>query len=190
MTKSSILVISASLRPGSYNSRLADIVAKRLQSQGGSVSLLNLEAYPLAIYDARIEAESIPTAAIALQAEFARHDGIFIATPEYNSGPPPLLVNMLDWVSRVTANGGMTAAFGRPVFALGAASPGAFGGYRALSVLRQMLELGFAARVLPEMVSVPAAHEAFDETGELRNERVNGILTGLAAKLLAATSEC
>lgn len=100
---------------------------------------------------------------------------------------PPLLVNLLAWISRVTVNGGMAAAF-RPVFAIGSASPGGFGGYRGLVALRQVLELQFMARVLPAMVAVPAAHQAFDEAGELRDERASGFLDLIAAQLVAAAS--
>jgi NAD(P)H-dependent FMN reductase len=82
----------------------------------------------------------------------------------------------------------MAAAFGRPVFAIGSASLGSFGGYRGLVALRQVLELQFLARVLPAMVAVPAAHEAFDEAGELRSQRASELLGRIAAELVAAAS--
>jgi chromate reductase len=186
MSEPHVLVFSASLRPGSFNTRLAGSAAKSLALQGAAVTLLDLDNYSLPIYDARLEAEGMPQAAIALHAEFRSHNGIFIATPEYNSAPPPLLINAFDWISRVTTDGGVAAAFGRQAFALGAASPGSFGGYRSLSALRQMLELGLSARVLPEMVSVPAAHEAFDDAGELKNDRIAGMLKAVTAKLIQA----
>src|SRR3546814_5138606 len=40
--------------------------------------------------------------------------------------------------------------------------------YRGLMALRNSLELQLGARVLPTMVSVSSAHEAFDETGDLK----------------------
>ena len=42
-----------------------------------------------------------PEAAISLKRMMQQHQGIFIASPEYNASVTPLLKNTLDWVSRV-----------------------------------------------------------------------------------------
>ena len=55
------------------------------------------------------------------------------------------------------------AAFRNRVFALAAASPGTLGGYRGLMAVRQVLELGCGATVLPEQVAVRDAANAFDD---------------------------
>lgn len=185
-----ILVFSASLRTGSLNQQLATLAGQRLQALGASVTELNLAGHPLPIYNGNIEAGGvIPAEAQALHECLRNHDGVFIASPEYNSAIPPLLVNLLDWVSRVTAHGGMAAAFAKPVFALGSASPGGFGGYRGLVALRQMLELGLAARVLPSMICISQAHEAFDGAGELAHPRNRDMLDHLLANLVAAARQ-
>ncbi|NVM77511.1 NAD(P)H-dependent FMN reductase [Duganella sp. SG902] len=185
-----LLVFSASLRDGSYNQQLAALAARRLQAMGAMVTELNLADYPLPLYNGNLEAGGVlPAEALALHAQLRQHDGVLIASPEYNASVPPLLVNALDWVSRVGSDGGMAAAFGRPVFALAAASPGGFGGYRGLVALRQLLELGLFARVLPGMVSVPVAHEAFDQAGELVNSKTSELLRQVLAGLIAATSQ-
>lgn len=182
-----ILVFAASVRSGSLNRRLAGLATRRLRQQGATVELLDLADFPLPLYDGDHEAaHGVPAHAAALHEALRSHNGVFIATPEYNSGPPPLLVNAFDWVSRVADHGGAAAAFGRQRFALGAASPGALGGYRCLSQLRLWLELGLGAHVLPGMVSVPFAHEAFDAEGDLRETRTAALLDGLMARLLAS----
>lgn len=188
MTPPKILVFAASTRKGSVNRRLAELAARRLHQHGATVDLLDLGGFvPLPLYDGDHEAEhGVPMQAVALHETLCNHDGVFIASPEYNSGPPPLLVNAFDWVSRVAEHGGMAAAFGRPKFALGAASPGALGGYRGLSQLRQWLELGFGAQVLPAMVTVPFAHEAFYAEGELRDTRAAAMLDKVVAQLVAS----
>lgn len=187
MPTNRVLVFAASIRNGSLNQRLAGLVAHRLQQQGAVVELLDLADFPLPLYDGDQEAaHGVPANAAALHEALRSHDGVFIATPEYNSGPPPLLVNAFSWVSRITDNGGMAAAFARQRFALGAASPGALGGYRCLSQLRLWLELGFGAHVLPAMVSVPFAHEAFDSEGDLREARTSSMLDRLTTQLLAS----
>jgi chromate reductase len=189
MGDAKILVFSASLRTGSHNAKLARLAARILAELGAKTTLLDLGRYPLPVYHGDIEkGQGVPQEAQALHAQFRAHDGVFIATPEYNSGLPPLLVNLLAWTSRVSDQGGQAAAFGSKVFAISAASPGALGGYRSLMALRQQLEIGLGARVLPAMVSVPAAQEAFDEDGDLKNERSRDLLRGLCQKLAEAAS--
>lgn len=59
---------------------------------------------------------------------------------------------------------------------------------RALgAALRQMLELGLAASVLPAMISVPQAHEAFDGAGDLLHQRTGGMLDQLLGELVGAS---
>jgi NAD(P)H-dependent FMN reductase len=181
-----ILVFSGSARKGSFNQRLADLAARAIGEAGGEVTRLSLRDYPLPIYDGDDEeAGGPPENARRLHEVFRSHGGVFIASPEYNAGVTPLLKNTIDWVSRVRDQGGQAAAFGRPVFAIGSASPGGLGGYRGLMVLRQTLTLGLSATVLPAMTSVSAAHEAFDEAGDLKSERSAKSLRALAAQLVA-----
>ena len=93
--------------------------------------------------------------------------------------------NMIDWVSRVRERGepGYTAFHGRP-FALGAASTDMLGGARGLMALRQTLELGCGAMVLPEQVIVPDAENAFDELDNLKDARQATSLRILARRLV------
>ena len=96
------------------------------------------------------------------------HHGVFIASPEYSASVPPLLKNAIDWVSRVRERGDPTyAAFKGRVFAIASASPGRSGGLRALMALRQILELGCGALVIPEQVAIAQADHAFDEMDEI-----------------------
>lgn len=181
------LTLAGSVREGSHNGRLAEHMARRLEAAGAEVTRLSLGDHPLPLYSAALEAQGgVPDEARALHALFRAQAGIFIASPEYNASVPPLLVNALSWISRVREDGGIAAAFGRPVFAIGAASPGALGGYRGLIALRHLLELGLGARVLPAMVSVPGAVEAFDEAGDLRAERARAMAETVTARLVEA----
>lgn len=189
MPTTNILVLAASLRTGSFNRKLADLVGRRLEEAGANVTRLDPRDYALPIYDADLEKrEGVPTAALALHEQFRSHHGVFIASPEYNANASPLLVNILAWVSRVNEHGGMAAAFGVPVFALGSASPGGFGGYRGLMALRNSLELQLGTRVLPTMVSVSTAHDAFDEAGDLKARFQSQMLARLVPQLIAAAS--
>ena len=183
MTK--ILLFAGSTRTGSFNRRLADLAETCLTAAGGEVDHISLKDYALPLYDGDEEAaDGVPEAARALHARFCAAQGIFIVSPEYNAGTPPLLKNAIDWVSRVRDHGGQAAAFERPPFAIASASPGGLGGYRGLMALRQSLVLQLGAVVIPQMVSVSKAHEAFEDDGSLKDERSAGFLRTLSAKLV------
>jgi len=168
-----ILVFAGSIRTGSYNARLAALVAKELARTEVEVSLISLQDYSMPLYDGDREgASGPPEAAVKLKRMLCAHHGVFIASPEYNASITPLLKNTLDWISRVreAAEPPLTA-YRQRVFALGAASNGTHGGYRSLMALRQVLELGCGALVLPEQIAVTEAATAFDEMDNLREER-------------------
>ena len=164
-----ILVIPGSLRTGSYNVKLAALAARELTLSDADVTRISLADYPLPMYDGDQEANAGPPAnAVKLKHMISVHHGVFIATPEYNASVAPLLKNAIDWVSRVRErNEPPYAAFKGRVFALGSASPQAAGGLRSLMALRQILELGCNALVLPEQVAVQHAERGFDDDGNI-----------------------
>ncbi|HEX2215994.1 MAG TPA: NAD(P)H-dependent oxidoreductase [Xanthobacteraceae bacterium] len=186
MAAPKILVFAGSIRSGSFNARLAALAAKELTLADADVMLISLADYPMPFYDANAEAAAGPPEhAVKLKQLFGIHQGIFIASPEYNASVTPLLKNTLDWISRVReGREPPLAAFKDRVFALGAASNGAYGGMRSLMALRQVLELGCGALVLPEQVAVREAASAFDETDNLKDERTARMLKTVAARLV------
>ena len=110
-----------------------------------------------------------------------------IASPEYNASITPLTKNTLDWISTVREPGDPPlAAYQNRVFALGGASPGRSGAMQSLLALRQVLAVGCRALVIAEQVTVPNAEQAFDEMGELRDQRAAGQLKIVVRKLVAA----
>src|SRR5579863_9413410 len=169
-----ILIIPGSLRTGSHNARLAALAAKELTLAEGDVTRISLEDYPLPLFDADLAAASgMPAAALRLKAMLMAHQGIFITSPEYSASVTPLLKNAIDWISRVRDRGEPTyAAFKGRVFAIGAAANSGNGGLRSLMALRQILELGCGALVIPEQVAVPRAEQAFDDRDNLKDESV------------------
>ncbi len=182
-----VLVVSGSERRGSLNAKLAALAADVARAQGAQVTRLDLRALALPLYDGDIEAAGLPAGAAALRDRFADHDALLVATPEYNAFVPPLLVNALDWVSRVPAAGDRPAglaAMAGTVAGLMSASPGAFGGLRALTALRSFLgqTLGFV--VVPQQQPVPQAHQAFDDAGRLREPRLQQGVEGVVAAVL------
>jgi chromate reductase, NAD(P)H dehydrogenase (quinone) len=182
-----ILVIPGSLRRGSHNSRLAALASKELALAGADVTRISLADYPLPIYDADQAAESgAPGDAVKLKQLVCAHEGVFIASPEYNASITPLLKNAIDWISAVReGDEPFLAAYQDRVFALGAASPGLSGGMHSLIALRQVLAVGCRALVIAEQVTIPNAREAFDAKDELKDPRTAGQLKLVARKLVA-----
>jgi len=186
-----ILVIPGSLRTGSHNVRLAALVTKELALAEADVTRISLADYALPLYDGDLETKSgAPANAVQLKKMLAVHHGVFIVTPEYNASVPPLLKNAIDWISRVRERGeAPLAVFKRRPFALGAASPGGFGGMRSLLALRQVLEIGCGALVIPEQVTVARAEAAFDDMDNLKDEHVTATLKTAVRALIEAAGQ-
>ena len=147
--------------------------------------------FPLPLYDGDEEAErGVPAHARGLKRMIAEHQGVFIASPEYNASVTPLLKNAIDWVSRVRERGEPPLAiFKNRVFALGGASDGVHGALRSLMALRQVLELGCGALVLPEQISIFGVSEAFDEMDNLKDEAAASLLKQVTQRLIETARE-
>jgi len=191
MSAPKILVFAGSIRSASFNARLAALATKELALAGADVTRISLEDYPLPLYHGDDEARSgAPENAHRLKDMMATHRGVFIASPEYNASVTPLLKNTIDWVSRVRDRGEPPlAVFKGRVFALGGASDSPYGALRSLMTLRQILELGCGALVIPDQITVFRASEAFDEMDNLKDERAAGTLRRVAERLIAAARE-
>ena len=83
----------------------------------------------------------------------SEHDGLLIASPEYNGSLPGGLKNAIDWASRKSDKFGMIEVFKGKTAALMTASPGAFGGIRCLAHLRGVLTI-MLVNVLPMEIAV------------------------------------
>ncbi len=186
MPNPKILVFAGSIRSGSLNARLAALAAKELTIADAEVSLISLADYPMPLYDGNLEAASgPPEQAVKLKRMLCAHQGVFIASPEYNASITPLLKNTIDWISRVReGKEPPLAAYRGRAFALGAASNGTYGGMRSLIALRQTLELGCGALVIPEQIAVREAGQAFDDMDNLKDERTAGLLKGVVRRLV------
>ena len=181
-----ILVIPGSLRAKSYNVRLAALASKELTLADADVTRISLVDYPLPIYDAdTAEKSGPPHNAFKLKQLMSAHQGVFIASPEYNASLTPLVKNTIDWISAVRERGDPPlAAYQNRIFALGGASPGRSGATHSLLALRQVLAVGCGALVLAEQVTVPNAEHAFDEMDELTDARAADQLKVVVRKLV------
>ena len=181
-----ILVFPGSTRAGSHNVKLAALAAKELTLIDAEVTRISLVDYPLPIYEGDLEAKAGPPAnALRLKQMIMAHHGVFIASPEYSASVTPLLKNAIDWVSRVRERGDPTyAAFKGRAFAISSASPGRAGGLRSLMALRQILELGCGALVIPEQIAIPQADHAFDDMDNIIDTGTANLFRAQLARLV------
>jgi chromate reductase, NAD(P)H dehydrogenase (quinone) len=183
-----LLFLAGSARERSLNKRLARLAHDVAEANGIAATFADLGDYPMPIYDGDLEErDGQPPNARKLKALLSVHDGVFIACPEYNASITPLLKNTLAWVGRVKDEGeAPLAVYKTRVFALGSASPGAIGGLRGLIAVRQTLELGLGALVLPDQIAVPRAADAFGDDGHLKDKALMELLKTVVQKLARA----
>jgi NAD(P)H-dependent FMN reductase len=186
---SRILVFAGSVRSGAFSGRTADAAQKALALQGAELTRISLLDYPLPIYDQDLEKEEgIPQNAMKLARLIASHDGVLIATPEYNGSVPPLLKNTIDWLSRVRRDGDkvLKPLAGKAV-GLCSSSEGQFAGIRAINHLRAILLRCQMDVVTPEC-SVPRGGEAFDDKGDFRDDRLRQTMERVTGALIEQTA--
>jgi len=180
-----ILVFAGSVRSGAYSGMTADVAQKELAMQGAEITRISLADYPLPILDEDLEKEEgVPENAQRLARLIVAHDGLLIATPEYNGSIPPLLKNTIDWVSLVRRGGGgpVRPLAGR-VAGLCSSSKGHFAGIRCINHLRAVLVRCQMEVVTPEC-SVPDGGTAFDGDGNFRDERLHKSMEHLCRTLI------
>jgi chromate reductase, NAD(P)H dehydrogenase (quinone) len=167
-----LLFFAGSTREGSFNRKLASLAHHIAAANGIEAVLAELKDYPMPLYNGDLEAkEGPPERAAAFKALLSEYQGVFIASPEYNSSITPLLKNTLDWVTRVREKGETgLEVFRSRVFAISGASPGYYGTMRSLLHLRQILEIGTGATVIPQQLAVPRAMDAFEADGSLKDK--------------------
>ncbi|QDZ12205.1 NADPH-dependent FMN reductase [Devosia ginsengisoli] len=154
------LTLSGSIRTGSRNRILQDHMGRKLTAAGVTVNAISLADFDMPIFNEDLEPDHVPEAAGRLAELWRSHDAVFIATPEYNGGLPPLLVNALAWLSRQRPS-----PFRHPVIGIGGVSSGKYGTIWALSHLRDSLSK-VGGLVAPGLLGIGPDEDVFDENGD------------------------
>ena len=189
MSAPTILAMSASERKNSLNKKLLALAIEAAEKAGAKVTRMDLRALELPIYDGDVEeTKGLPAGAIKLKEAFADHQGLLIATPEYNGSIPPLLKNAIDWASRPAADKRLNGLepLRDKVCALMAASPGRLGGMRCLNMLNQGLS-GIGVLVVPGFFSLSFADKAFDDNGRFVDDKQHAALEKFVTRLITMT---
>jgi NAD(P)H-dependent FMN reductase len=174
-----ILAVAGSLRQASLNKKLMMTGVEALRRRGAEVDVLDLNDVTMPLYSQDIEdSQGLPPGALEFKRRIALADGLLFGVPEYNSSIPGHFKNALDWASRGTED-----VLRGKVGAIMSASPGAFGGIRMNTHLRQVMRaLGVLA--IYDQVTLPKAHEAFKEDGSLVSAHVQNLVETLAQSLV------
>jgi len=161
------LVFSASLRNGSFNTRLARLAASTIEANGAHVDFGEMRDFDAPSFSSDVERErGLPPGAERLRQRLADSNAFVIASPEYNASLPGLLKNVIDWVSRYSPQ-----PFNERHGLLMSASPSMAGGNRGLWALRVPFE-HLGARIYPDMFSLAQAQQAFDDEGRLNDREL------------------
>ena len=179
-----VIGAGAGRRPVRLNKRILKAAIRGAERAGAEVTYVDLRDDPMPIYDADDQERSgFDENALRFQGLLTEHDGLLIATPEYNGSLPAALKNAIDWASRPSGRYERDKVFKGKVAAMMTASPGSFGGVRSLAHLRGVLT-SVGVVVLPQEVAVPFAEDKLDGE-EVSDERVRAVLETLGASLAA-----
>jgi chromate reductase, NAD(P)H dehydrogenase (quinone) len=178
-----ILAFAGSARQGSWNKQLVRIAADGAREAGADVTLVELEDYPLPLFNQDEETtHGLPPNGRKLKDLFLAHDGLLIASPEYNSSITALMKNTIDWVSRPVEGQSPLAEYKGKTAVIMSASPGNLGGLRGLVHLRAILG-NIGVLVLPDTLSISAANQAFAEDGTLLDPKQQARVRKLGSAL-------
>jgi chromate reductase, NAD(P)H dehydrogenase (quinone) len=190
MSTVKLLAFAGSTRTESFNKKLVKVAAEGARAAGAEVTLIDLRDFPMPLYDGDLEAEGgLPENAKKLKQLMIAHHGFLISAPEYNSSITGVLKNTIDWASRAeTDDEPSLVCFQGKAVALMSASPGGLGGLRGLVHVRAIFG-NIGAHVLPDQISIPTAHEAFDASGALKNAGKQKSVADLGRKLAEFTAK-
>ncbi len=161
-----IPILIGSLRRGRNTPRLAHFLHRRLAAVDGvETDLFDPKEMNLPVLEERLAyLDDPPAALVRFGAAIDRAAGVVITTPEYNSGYPAALKNLID---------ALGPEWRRKPIAIAAHSVGAFGGKSALQALRPVLT-NLGAVPIPATMTVPHIDKAFSETGDALDEAFEG----------------
>jgi NAD(P)H-dependent FMN reductase len=158
-----IVGISGSLRSSSYTTLAVTLALKGAAELKCETQLINLRDYQLAFCDGEDDESYFPKDVFRLRDEVKQAQGIILGTPEYHGGYSGVLKNALDLMGFEEFEGKMLGLVG--------VSGGAMGAFGAMESLRS-IGRALHAWVVPEQASIPQAWNQFDESGKLKDPKL------------------
>jgi len=93
-----LLALAASTRADSVNKKLLAIAVAHAEKAGAQVTVIDYNDCDASLYRNE-EAQPFPEGAKRLSDAITAHNGIILASPEYNWSMPGSLKNLIDWLS-------------------------------------------------------------------------------------------
>ncbi|MEQ9355339.1 NADPH-dependent FMN reductase [Coleofasciculus chthonoplastes] len=180
-----ILAFAGSARTASWNKKLVKIAVEGAKEADAEVTYIDFRDLPMPLYDQDLEENTgIPETVRKFKQLMKTHQGLLIASPEYNSSISPLLKNAIDWASRPEPGEPPLSltCFRDKVAVLMSTSPGGMGGLRGLIHVRAILGT-IGVLVLPDQKAISNAYQAFDQNGNLIDETQQASVKQLGSKL-------
>ncbi len=184
-----ILALNGSLRTDSWNYKLVRAAGAFAEAAGAELTYLHLKEIPLPVFDEDLEASAgMPDNGRRFKDLLLAHDGLLIASPEYNGSISAALKNALDWASRKEGDEAPLACFHNKVAAIMGASPGGLGGLRGLVHLRAILG-NLGVLVLAEQHAVGNVFNQFNDDGLLQDLATANRIEKVAHKLVSVCNK-
>ena len=178
-----LLAFSASVRTGSYNTKLIRLIARKLTAQGVAVDLADFHEFDMPLYDGNLEAtDGVPEGARKLAERIRAADGMVVSSPEFNHGVAAPLKNAVDWLSRIKP----PPTVNKPYF-IASAAPSMVGGWRgAIALMPSLTYLGMW--VAPDTFCLAQANKAFTEDGGLVDAALDQMLDRMLGNFVRAVN--
>ncbi|MGJ5891227.1 NADPH-dependent FMN reductase [Streptomyces niveiscabiei] len=177
-----IVLMSGSVRGGSYNSAVVATVRRIVAERFGGVRAVVVRPGELPFYDEDLDAMDGSEAVVRMREQVAGADVVLMSTPSYNGAASGVLKNAVDWLSRPY---GESCLDGR-VVAVASASPGPRGAVDAQAGLVEVLGHAGALVVEHPPVAVAHAEELVTIEGEFEDPGVLAELESLVRAALEA----
>ncbi|RXJ00376.1 NAD(P)H-dependent oxidoreductase [Anaerobacillus alkaliphilus] len=170
-----VVALVGSTRRNSTTRKATEIVVKEIERHGGCVEIIHFKDVKLPMYDGDLKKENYPKEIMSFINKVASADGVILASPEYHGSLSGVLKNALDYLGAREMSGKIAGILTTAGSKLGAAN--------TVNTLHQICR-NLHAWALPQSPSVPAAYEAFDENGSLKDKKLQERLESLGRTLV------
>lgn len=160
-----VFALAGSLRTGSFNKKLLDLVVPLLEAQSLEVDVFDFKAAQVPMFDPDVHEKTPAPVVKDAQERLRACQGLVVVSPEYNHGIPGALKNFIDALSRPMKTQPMK---GKLVAQLGV-STSRFGTGHCQHALRETFST-VGAMSFPGEFVVAEAKDAFDDAGQLKIE--------------------
>jgi chromate reductase len=166
---SKVITICGSLRKGSYNRMLMNVLPALAPA---GMTMTESPSIEMPLYNADVQAQGFPAPVTAFADAVRAADGVIVVSPEYNYTIPGALKNVFDWLSRLKEQ----PFINKPI-AIQSATQGPLGGGRMQYHMRTMFVFLDALVFNKPEIFVGLAQNKFDEkTGELKDEQTRNFI--------------